>query len=257
MPSQQTKIKPLPLTKTFSNSFQIAQKSWPEMVLIIFIVISIIIAVQFLLPLIYFLLFKYNLIKEEFFYTFHLIWRIISYIIYLIIAVIAQILMLNQLIKPQINLKENFNAIKKFFISFLGLTISVNILFLIFSLPIQVGVFLFLFDQLVLGFIALILGIALTLLLATAIIFSPFLLIEKKISCPSALKLSFDLSRRNFPNLLLKLIVIALLFIIINGFATIFFSIPYAGFILGSATFLLMIIFAFTTLYAIYREFNV
>ncbi len=255
MPNQ-TKIKPLPLSATILNSTKIAKKNLPELILIIFLMISIIIAALFLLNLLYFLLIKYNVVKINYLFTFNFIWQIFIYILSLGIAAIAQIMLIQQMLTPEVKFKSIIKSIKNNFLSFLVLMFAINIIFLIASLPIYTSIFIFLLGKTVISIISLVLGIILTLLFAGYFIFSPFILIEEKTSWLKALKDSFALSGKNLPNIIYKLIILAIIFIILNGLAIIIMPVPYVGTILGSIIFLLMIIFTFTYLFALYREFK-
>ncbi len=256
MPNKQTKIKPLSLSKTFLNSGKIIKKTWPELLLIIFIVSSVVIAVLFLLMLIYVLLVKYNVLQVSYFFTFNLIWQTLSYIIFMIIAAVAQIMIIQQLLTPEMKFNNIFKSIATHFLPFFCLTIAINLIFLIASLPLYISVFLFLLNKIIFCIISSIIGIILTILFASYFIFSPFILIDEKKSCLSSLRASVSLANKNLPNLIYKLIILAIIFVILDGFALIILPVAYVGKILASIIFLIMIIFTFAYLLALYQEFK-
>lgn len=255
-PMQQTKKNPLSLAQLFSKSFNIAKATYLNLILTIFFIISIVLAFLLLSMLVYYLLFQLNIVNAAQFFTFRLIWQIITYIITLSIAVTAQILIINFLLNPKLHFKANLKSIKPYFLNFFILSIIINILFFIATLPIYVGLTLFIFDFHVLGAISFVVGAILTLLLTSYLIFSSFFLIEYKLSALAALKSSYTLAKYNILNIIFKIIVLALIIIILNSLMIIFSPLQIFGTILSAFVFIIMILLSYTYLFAIYKDFK-
>ena len=117
-----------------------------------------------------------GVIKTDYIFTFRLIWQAVTLIILFIISALIQILMINSLLNPQLNLKGNLRLIKNYFWQFLLLMIILNILLLLAALPIYVGVFFLLLQNYFLGILSLLISFILIIFLSIYLIFSPFIL---------------------------------------------------------------------------------
>ncbi len=238
----------------FSKCFQIIKKTWVNLILAIFFTLSLVLAISIISILIYYLLRHFNFVNENNFFTFRLIWNGLGYLIFMAVAAFAQILIINNLLNTQTDLKTTLKSVKIVFPSFFCLTIIINIIFFILTIPIYVAIFLFMFNNLILGVLSFILGIILILFAATYLIFSPFILIEKKKNCLAALKESFSLSKGKEAKILFKIIILALILVILNWITVILTPFYIIGAILSSIVFILMILFVFAYLLTIYQE---
>jgi hypothetical protein len=185
-----------------------------------------------------------------------LIVNIATTIISFIIAVMAQYLIINSLLNPNLKFSSNFKNIKKFFRNLFCLTLIINVIFLIVTLPIYVAVFLISLDKIAIAMIALIMGLILSLLTTCYLVFSPFLIIDEQQPCLKAIVISFNLSAKKIANLILNIIVLALIIIILNSLGLLLYKIQYAGLFISSLIYLLMIIFAFNYLFALYQNYK-
>jgi len=240
----------------FGKTFAILKKTWADLVLILFLIICLILGLFIVLSGTYYLLFSTGIVSTNIYYTFNLFWRIAGYALTFVIAVIAQILVINHLIKPNIDFKTNFSQIKEYFASFLCLSIILNILFFLFTLPIYVAVFLFIYNNYILGVIAFALGIFLTLALTSYVLAAPFLIIDNKLKCVESITKSFRLAHSKVSRIILNIIVLAVTIVILNGVSIVIVSIPGAGIVLATVISIFLIIFAFAYIYAIYQELN-
>ncbi len=241
-------------TFLFGESFAILKKTWADLILILFLVICVILGLFIILSGIYYLLFASGLVSTNLFYTFRLFWTILTYILSFLIAVIAQILVITHLIKPGIDFKTNLSQVKENFVSFLGLSIILNIIFFLFTLPIYVAVFLFIYNNFVLGVIALALGFALTIALTAYMIAAPFLIIDKNLKVIESLTKSFQLTHKHIGRITINIIILAITIVILNSLSILIISIPGAGLVLSTVISIFLILFAFSYIYAIYQE---
>jgi hypothetical protein len=241
-------------TFLFAEAFNILKKTWADLILILFLVICVILGFFIILSGIYYLIFSTGLISLNNLYTFRLFWTLFTYILTFLIAVIAQILLITHLIKPGIDFKKNLIEVKENFVSFLGLSIILNILFFLFTLPIYVAVFLFIYNNLILGVISLGLGFALTLSLTAYMIAAPFLIIDKNMKWLEAIKQSFQLTHNKIGNIIINIIILAITVVILNSLSILIVVIPGAGIVLATIISIFLIIFAFSYIYAIYQK---
>jgi hypothetical protein len=169
---------------------------------------------------------------------------IINYLLVLILASVVQIITLKVFFDPQVKVSILLSHVKNYFWRFLGLSIIINILFFLFSLPIYVAIFLFAIQNYILSLTALLVGILLLLLFTSYIMFSPFILIEKQNKIYNSLKESMDLASTNIWGIFTKLIALIVIMVFLNYLASLFITIPFVGQIIEiGAIFLFFIIF--------------
>ncbi|MFC1598868.1 hypothetical protein ACFL2U_02600, partial [Patescibacteria group bacterium] len=215
-----------------------------------------------LLFLIYYLFVFLGVVNINIIYTYNLIWKTASSIIYFIIAVIAQILIINAFFQPKINFTENLKSLKKHFWGYFYLTIILYILFAFFTLPVYVGISLLAFNNTILGLLSFFLGILLSLFLVSYVIFSPFLLIDKNMGCIQAIKKSIALTQNNLANIIARVIFLTIILTILNIIST--YLVPfytlgkmyYIVGLIGIILVLVMILLAFAYLFAMYQNFK-
>jgi hypothetical protein len=254
--------KPQTLIQLLLDSLEFIKKNLASLVLTIFIITCLVLAAILFLFLIYYLFLFLGIVKVNFIYSYNLIWKTASSIVYFIIAIIAQILIINTLFQPKINFLNNLKSIKKHFWGFFCLTVILYILFLFFTLPVYVGIALLAFNNLILGLLSFFLGIILALLLVSYVIFSPFILIDQNIGCIQAIKKSIALTRNYLANIILKIIFLTIILSIINIISTYlvpFYSLGkmyYIVGLVGIALVVVMILLAFAYLFAMYQNFK-
>jgi hypothetical protein len=176
-------------------------------------------------------------------YTF----KIINYLLVIILASIVQIITLKTFFEPQLKISKLISHVKTYFWRFLGLSIVLNILLFLFSLPIYVAIFLFFLQNYLFSLIAFLIGIILLLLFTSYFMFSPFILIEKQTKVYQAIKESIDLASTNIWSVFSKIIALIVAIIALNLLASLFITIPYIGQIIE-----LLAIFVFFIIFIIY-----
>jgi len=257
MDSTILKAKPLSLAKFISKTWEIIKTSWLNSLVVMLFILGIIIITVIVLALIWKIFLVLNLIQLAYIWTFRMLWQFLTALILFIIAVLAQFLLINSLLNPQVKLKENLKSINQVFWPFLCLTLILNLIFLLASLPFYISIFLFLLNNLVLGVISFIVGVVLILFLGSYLIFSPFILIEKKLSFLEAIKKSFILAEGNFGNIFLKIIVLGLILLIFNGLSLLAMLAPIIiRAILNGFIIMIMILVGFAYLFALYHDFK-
>lgn len=179
---------------------------------------------------------------------------IINYLLVLILASVVQIVTLKIFFDPQLKVSNLISHVKTYFWRFLGLSIIINILFFLFSLPIYVAIFLFAIQNYLLSLIALIVGILLLLLFTSYIMFSPFILIEKQRKVYHSIKESMDLASTNIWGIFIKLISLIVIMIVLNYLATFLVAIPFFGQIIELIAIFLFFIIFIIYLYTIYQN---
>jgi len=254
--------KPQSLIQLLITSLKVINKNFANLILTIFIVICLVITAMLLLFLIYYLFIFLNIVNINFIYTYNFIWKSFGSIVYFIIAVIAQILLINVFFKSQINFKENLQAIKKYFWGIFCLTIILQLIFMFFTLPIYVGIFLLALKNIILGILSFTLGIILAVLIVSYVVFSPFILIDKNIGCIAAIKQSIALTKNKLANIILKIIFLSIILIILNILSTYLLPLYILGkmyflaSLLGIILFLLMILLTFAYLFTMYQDYK-
>lgn len=238
----------------FSLSLKTFKDSWLNLILITFFIICLLLAFLLIAFFIYIALLYYGIVSYDIIFTYRLIWKIAVYLVTFIIAVITQFLFINSLLKPKMSFVNNLKEIKIYFWRFFFLTIIINVLFIIFNIPIYVAIFLFAINNLILGIICLIFGLIITLLLTSYIIFSPFILVEKKTSCLTAIKKSFAITEKNLFVVILNVIILAAIILILNTFSVLITQINTIGLIISTFIFLAMILISFIYLFALYQK---
>ncbi|OGY41771.1 MAG: hypothetical protein A2Y82_02755 [Candidatus Buchananbacteria bacterium RBG_13_36_9] len=248
-------INRLYLGQLFVTAFQIIKKTWKNLLKIILLILAIILLVSSLIYFIWQFLLSWQAISIPLLFYLRIFLNILIYIAYFLIATIAQILLIQQLLSPQTKFKEIVSFTKKYFPHFLCLTIILNLLILTFTLPIYIGFFLIILKSYILGGAAIILGTTLLLFFAIYLVFSPFLLLEKNLSCWQAIKKSLKLTEGYFVDILSKIVILALIIIFLNLLSVYLLAIPYIGLVLSAFIIILMIIFSFAYLTAMYQNF--
>lgn len=243
-------------TTLISLSVQSLKKSWLNLLLVTFFIFCLLLAFLLIAFFTYIALLYYGVVGFYAVFTYRLVWKIVVSVITFIIAVIAQFLIVNALLNPQIKFLNDLKAIKHYFWRFLALMIIINVLFVIFNIPIYVSVFLFAVNNLVLGMISLIFGLIITVLLTSYIIFSPFILVDKDTTCFEAIKNSFSITENNLFNVILNVIAVALIVLILNGLSVLVLNLDTIGLILSTVIFIIMVFTAFIYLFAMYKKFK-
>jgi len=255
MDSTTLSTKPLPLNKQFSKTWELIKTNWLNSLFVILFATICVIAVAIILSLIWKLLLFLNIVQFYGIVFYRFAWQILTAIIFFILAILAQFLLINAFLNPQIKLKQNLKSIKQIFWQLLLLSIIINLLFLLACLPIYISIFLFLLNSAVLGAISFILGFVLIIFLSCYLIFSPFILIEKKLSFLAAMKKSFILVGGNFKNVFWKIFILGIILLLLNGLTILITLAPIIiKSILSSLVLLFMIIFGFSYLFVIYQD---
>jgi len=250
------------LSELLITSFIVIKKNLANLLLTIFIVTCIIIAAILFLFAFYYLFILIGVTKINFIFTYNLLWKTTSSIVYFLIAVIAQILLINVFFQPKIDFKENLKSIKKYFWNFLCLTIVLHLLFLFFTLPIYVGITLLALNNAILGLLSFFLGIFLALFLVSYLVFSPFILIDKNTRCMEAIRKSIKLSQGYLANIILKILFLTIILVILNilsGYLVPFYTqgkLFYIIGLLGIVIVLIMILLTFAYLYNMYQNYK-
>ncbi|MCX6742972.1 MAG: hypothetical protein NT116_01930 [Candidatus Parcubacteria bacterium] len=250
-------IKPNIISKTISKTLNLIKSSWQQQLKIIFTVLVAIALLLIILTIIWQILIKINIITLANIITAQIIWQVISAIIFFLVAAAAQYLLINQLLNLNLKLKENLAGLKKYWAKFLCLTIIINLIFLLATLPLYVAVFLILLKSYVLGILTLIVGLATILFLAAYLVISPFLLIDKKLFCIESIKKSFKLIENNFWQILIKIVILSVILLILNLLSFILISLPYFGALLSGLILIIMIMLAFSYLAILYQDLKI
>ncbi|MCX6745699.1 MAG: hypothetical protein NTX00_01625 [Candidatus Parcubacteria bacterium] len=246
--------KPLSPWQIFRKTWEIIRTDWFNLIAIIFLALIILSLVILIITSAWSPLWVIGVIKTDYIFTFRLIWQAITLIILYLISALIQILMINSLLNPQLNLKGNLRSIKNYFWQFLLLMIILNILLLLAALPIYVGVFFLLLQSYFLGILSLLISFILIIFLCVYLIFSPFILIENKLSWHEAMLKSLALSQGYFGNLFLKIAILILILVGLNYLSIFLLTLGLIGLILSGLFTIAMIIFAFPYLLALYQE---
>lgn len=244
------------LSTLFLSTLSILKNTWLNLLIAIFFIISIILALILISTVTYYVLISKSIINLDAIYSFRLIWQVVAYIISFVIGVIAQFLILNSMLKPNLSFSDNLKSTKDYFSQFLYLNIIINILFFILTIPIYLSGFLFLMGNLVLAIIALLLGIILILLFVSYFVFSPFILIDNKLSFIEAIKKSIQITKNHLFNIIFNLVLLAFIIVIVNSFSVMIVSLPYIGLILSTVISVVLILFSFTYLMALYQNYK-
>ncbi|MFA5188489.1 MAG: hypothetical protein WC460_03965 [Patescibacteria group bacterium] len=248
------KQKPLAVIKIWQNTWEIIRKNWLNLLSIIIFITGLIIAILIILWVIWQLCIMLNLIQPSYFLTFNLGWTIISFVVFFLLTLLAQFLIINYLLNPLIKLRENIGAFFNLFWDWLCLNVILNLALLLFSLPLYVGLFLLLTGNTWLGIACLLFGAIIILFFSSYLIFSPFILLDKKLSWLESLKKSFLLASGFFRNILFKILILVLVLLILNSLSTVVLKLQYIGVIISAFILLLMIYLSFAYLFAIYLD---
>jgi hypothetical protein len=181
----------------------------------------------------------------------------INYLLVLILASVVQIVTLKIFFDPQLKISSMITNVKSYFWRFLGLSIILNILFFLFSLPVYVAIFLFAIQNYILSMIAMLVGILLLLLFTSYIMFSPFVLIEKKSKIYHSIKESMDMASLNIWGIFVKLIILIALMVGLNYLASLFTTIPYVGQVIEIGAMFLFFILFIIYLFTIYQNLKI
>jgi len=176
------------------------------------------------------------------------------YLVILILASIVQIATLKVFFDPQVTISNLFTGVKTHFWRFLGLSIIINILFFLFSLPIYVAIFLFAIQNYIFSLIALLIGILLMLLFAGYIIFSPFIMIEKQKKIYNSIRESMNMASDNIWGILAKIVILIAAMVALNYIFSLFITIPFVGQIIELAAIFVFYIIFIIYIYTIYQN---
>ncbi|MCX6740099.1 MAG: hypothetical protein NTZ49_02625 [Candidatus Parcubacteria bacterium] len=182
---------------------------------------------------------------------------VINYLLVLILSSIVQIIVIKVFFEPELKLANLVGHVKDYFWKFLGLSIVINILFLLFCLPIYAALLLFAIENFILAIVSLITGILLILFFTAYVMFSPFILIEKKEKVYHALKQSMDMASGNLWGILSKLLILIVILIALNYIATLFINIPWVGQVFELAGIFLLFLVTFIYVFTLYENIKI
>jgi MFS family permease len=251
-----TLLKTIFLGQLLKNTWQIIKNTWKNLIKIILLTLLAIILTIIFFSLSWGAILSWQIINLSYLFYLRILLNILNFIVLFIIATLAQILVIQQLLLPEQKLKDAIKLAKKYFMPFLCLSIILNLLVVLFTLPIYVGFFLIILKSYILSAVSIVLGIALILFLAVYLIFSPFLLIDRNLSCFEAFKKSLNLAEGNFVNIFIKIFILVLMIVLLNLISIYLLAITYLGIILSAIIIILMIILSFSYLTAIYQNFK-
>jgi len=233
------------------------KQNWLNLVLSLFFIITLILTILFVLISVYAILLYLNVINVNVVFTFRLAWNCLFYLIFLIVSVLAQILIINNLFKPDLNFKENYKAVISNFWNFLGLTITIDAVFFILNLPFYGAVLLLSLNYPVLAVLSLIFGLIINIIAASYLIFSAYILIDKKLPFWLCFKESYNLAKNSLGRIILKLAVICIIVLIITNFLTLLsLQYPLFGTLLAIAIFCAIVLFVFAFIYQLYLAYK-
>jgi len=254
MDSLTIKNKPLSFSSLYFRIKEIVKTNWLSSLIIIAFIFIILAIIIIILTLLGFVLIKFNLVSQFAFSTSTIIWQAIIAVIFYLAAIFAQFLFINNLLNPGIKLKENLSSFKINFWNFLCLNIIINILFLLATMPIYIAAFLLSLNNLILGIICLLFGYVLILFLASYLFFSPFILIEKKTSCPESIKLSLNLVEGKFWSITSRILILSILLLLLNKLSLIVYNLPLIGSLLSLIILIILILLGFVCTFALYQD---
>lgn len=237
---------------------QTLKKTWASMLLSIFVIACTAMIIVCVTALIYYfpLLLGWFNIDGSNILLFRYIWNLVTSLLLFFVGVGAQILMVFTLFNPSSTFKAKILSVKENFWSFLWLTLATYLLAIICSSPIYVSVLFFVVNEIVLAMISLILGLTLLLSLTVYIIFSQFIIIEKKQSWVSAIKQSFKIAEKNLFNVVFNVILIVLFCMAWANLAYTLEFIPVFGVVLSFFALIFLALILFTYLFSMYKEFK-
>lgn len=236
-------------------AWQNLKEKFIDLVLNIFIIISVIIATVTLYYALFHLALTINFITNNIFF-FNLGVRFFFYIIYIVLGVFAQILLINIFLKNHSTFKENLLIFTKNFWQMFMLNIILSLLFLAAAVPFPTAAIFFILNDSILAYISLAAAFILTILVAAFFIFSPFLLIDKKLNWLQALKESVRLAKKNMAGILIDLLLVAIIFIMLNFFSAFLLNLSLLYIMLGSILSIFMIMFCFSCLFVMYQKYK-
>lgn len=250
-----THAQSLNIGDLFAKTWQILKFKFTNLILGIFVIISLIIAVAALGYAVYQSSLSVGFFMKNIL-AFNIGARIFFYLIYLALGVIAQTILINVFLKDQLLFKENLLSLLNHFWQMLILNIILNLLFLVATAPFSASAIFFIMNNYVLAYASLIAGLALTILVAVLFLFSPFILIDKSLNWLSALKESYNIAKKNIFYIAFDLLVLAFVFLILNFFSILLLNLSLFYIVLGSILSIFLIMFSFSCLFIIYQKYS-
>lgn len=247
-------VKFMTTSQLFLRCLEIVKQSWLNLLLSFTFITVLLLAANVLLTVIYYFLIVWKFINADNLLITRMLWTLSTYLIYFLIAVIAQIIIIYTLINPKLKFRESLKSVKKHFLNFLFLSIIISVLLLIFSLPIYAAIVFFIANQAVLGFISLILGYVLILLLSSTIVFSVYIVIEEDEYPLNALRHTYSLSKDRMASLTFKIFILAVMVLILNNISGLLFKLPVIGTSLGYLFIVLIMLLVLTYPFALYQD---
>ncbi len=247
-------VKLMPTSQLFLKCLEIVKQSWLNLLLSFIFISVLILAANLLLTYIYYLLVTFKVITVDNIIVSRILWALSTYLIYFLIAVVAQIVIIYTLMNPKLKFRENIKSVKKHFLNFLFLAIIISILFVIFSLPIYAAIIFFIANQAVLGILSLILGYILILLLSSTLIFSIYIIIEKDEYPLNAIKHTYHLSKSSLSSLAFKIFVLAIMVLILNNISGLLFKLPAIGPALSYIFVIIIMLLILVYPFALYQD---
>ncbi|MDD5341682.1 MAG: hypothetical protein PHC97_04615 [Patescibacteria group bacterium] len=243
------------LETQFLNSWQLLKSRFSNLILGIFFIIALIFAVSILEYGLFYLLVYLKLAAVSAL-AFNAGFRAVYYIFYLILGVIAQIVLINIFLNPELNFGQNLKTLKTFFWQMLILNVAVSLIFFIASSPLYANVLLLLLGNPVLFYASTILGYILILLAVSFLVFSPFVLMDKKLNWLDSIKKSFAIARINLTQTIFNLVILAIIFTALNLVSLLYLNILPWTLIINGLLVLFLIMFTFAYLFAMYKNFK-
>ncbi len=257
MEKQNTKSESIfsPSIQLLRNTFAIIKEASGNLLLNVFFIICLTFILFFFFGAIFYLGMNFNIIQNNYLFTFRFAWQAFFYIATFILGVMAQILIIKSLFDTKAKFITILSSLKVYFANFLCLSILINLIFLVCSLPLYAGILLLALNNLILGVTSIILAIALNIIVSVCLLFSSYILIEKNQSCISAIKESYKLASKNFWQIIVRLFFLCVgLIIIFNIFTLISFWLPNIGAALSILLLIPVILFVFAYLFILYRN---
>jgi hypothetical protein len=243
------------LVTLFKKSWRNLKPSFPYLILSIFFIIILVFAL-FTLEYGFFILLVYLKIASKQVLIFNASIKILVYLAYLALSVVAQIIILNNFFDSSLRLGQNLRTLKTHFWQMLLLNIAISIIFVVVSSPLYASVLFFLLNNPLLAYFSTIIGYFLIIVAACFLLFSPFVLMDQKISWLESIKKSYKIAKNNMLEILINLLILAILVAILNFVSILLINLMFWYAILGSILVIFLIMFSFSYLYSMYQIYK-
>jgi hypothetical protein len=244
------------LKTQFAPSWQILKTSFPNLILSMSFIISLILAFSMLSYGAFYLFVYLKVVNPQNVLFFNISVRLILYLGYLILGALAQILLLNNLLDSKLALGQNLHSIKSYLWQMLALNIIIGIIFFVISSPLYASVLFLAIGNIILAYISTIFGYALIIIVAALLLFSCFILIEKKLNWLNSIKESVKISKNNLMEIIVNLLILGVIFLILNTISILFFQLMFWLAIMGGIVIIFWILFSFAYVFAMYQNYK-